>query len=447
MTYTPVELADNTLYYWRVRAKDKSNYRWSAWSPAWVVEVNAKHEYGAIWRQSKKAQFEMDALKDLAVNADTVSATAPVSYSQLLSASIAASGGTSQLTFNNVPLAVMSSGTVKVSASGDFDTASETGTVKIEGTTLGTIGGNTCAPSSTFSVGNMVPYVADGSVTVTFTTSAGVDLGGCSGQSETWSATLAYSGAKPGTITSVPIAFNLFEGKKLWEKIQVIGTGTITIQVLDEAGALIPDSVIPGNAAGFTDRTVRLWDLDPLAYPVIRLKASLAAGAILDEWSVIGNDLHEWLFSHDGDAEGWIAADMNATATITVKNGALRLAGLAAGIDPNIQYKFPKPIPASRFKTLEMRVRTSNNNQNDDPTVFWDSNFGSWDKNRSITLANQFLFAFQDLSYNLTKEQPAPFEPWQGDLNGIRVDPVVRFYDTLGQPADGWFEIERIAIH
>jgi len=32
-------------------------------------------------------------------------------------------------------------------------------------------------------------------------------------------------------------------------------------------------------------------------------------------------------------------------------------------------------------------------------------------------------------------------------LNGIRVDPAIRFYDTLSQPADGWFEIDRIAIY
>jgi hypothetical protein len=96
---------------------------------------------------------------------------------------------------------------------------------------------------------------------------------------------------------------------------------------------------------------------------------------------------------------------------------------------------------------MEIRVRTSNNNTNDDPTVYWDSNFGSWDKNRSITLMGQFLFAFQDLSYDLNVMQPAPYEPFQGSLNGIRIDPVVRFYDVLLQPANGWFEIDRIAIY
>ena len=73
--------------------------------------------------------------------------------------------------------------------------------------------------------------------------------------------------------------------------------------------------------------------------------------------------------------------------------------------------------------------------------------FGSWDKNRSITHPSVFLFAFQDLSYDLTTVPPPPGEPWQGLINGIRVDPVVRFLDVLNQPADGWFEIERVAIY
>jgi hypothetical protein len=94
-----------------------------------------------------------------------------------------------------------------------------------------------------------------------------------------------------------------------------------------------------------------------------------------------------------------------------------------------------------------VRVRTSNNNQNDDPSIFWDSNFGSWDKNRSFTHPSVFLFAFQDLSYDLTVVPPAPGQPWQGMINGIRVDPVVQFLDTLNQPANGWFEIDRIAIY
>ena len=92
-------------------------------------------------------------------------------------------------------------------------------------------------------------------------------------------------------------------------------------------------------------------------------------------------------------------------------------------------------------------MRTSNNNQNDDPAVLWDSNYGSWDKNRSFTIPMTFLFAFQDLSYDLTMIPMMPAEPWQGMINGIRVDPAVRFLDTLGNPADGWFEIDRIAIY
>lgn len=446
-TFTPAaNLMDNTLYYWRVRAKDNSNYRWSQYSKPWVVEINTTHEYGAVWRQSKKAQFDMNTNAGVVVGAETVVPTT-VGFSQTLSTSIV-HNGTSTLTFNPAPFAPAGTpGTLTITASGDFDSAAETAMVSLDALALATYAPGVCASSKVYPIADMGPHTADSVVNVQFSPSSSVNVGGCLNQTEQWSAKLEYMGQGTGTMVSVPIAFNLFENKKLWEKIQVIGTGTIAIQVLDEAGTLVPDAVIPGNSAGLTARTIRLWNLDPLAYPVIRLKATLSPGAALDEWSVVGNDIHEWLFSHNGDAEGWMGFDQNAMPTVTVSGGVLKLSGLAAGTDPNIRYMFPEALPASRFSTMEVRVRTSNNNTNDDPTIYWDSNFGSWDKNRSITLPGQFLFAFQDLLYNLNVMQPLPYEPFQGNLNGIRVDPAVRFYDVLNQPADGWFEIDRIAIY
>jgi len=447
----PMPLNDNTIYYWRVRAKDNSNYRWSQWSAPGAVEINSSYQYAAIWRQTKADQFNMNNLGGVTVTAETAAAPT-MAVSKQATGAIVVNGGIATLNLTGLSsTAAGNAGTLTITAQADFDDGtanSEMAIVKIDGATLGTHAPNTCSlASSNYNIANVSNYVNDGTASITFTTGAGVDATGCAGLSNQWTAKLDYVGGGTGTMVSVPISFALFEGKKYWEKVQVIGTGTITIQVLDVDGNLIPDSVIPGNSMGFTTRTIRLWDLNPITYPTIRLKATLSPGSSLDEWSVVGNNVFEWLFSNTGDLEGWVANDKDAIATALAQNGALRLNGLAAGTDPNVQYYFPQPIDATRFTTIEVRVRTSNNNQNDDPAVFWDSNYGSWDKNRSFTHPGTFLFAFQDLSYDLKVVPPMPAEPWQGLINGIRVDPVVRFNDTLGAAADGWFEIDRIAIY
>ena len=41
----------------------------------------------------------------------------------------------------------------------------------------------------------------------------------------------------------------------------------------------------------------------------------------------------------------------------------------------------------------------------------------------------------------------SPDQPWQGMIEGIRIDGVERFFDTLDDPADGWFEIDSIALY
>jgi hypothetical protein len=40
-----------------------------------------------------------------------------------------------------------------------------------------------------------------------------------------------------------------------------------------------------------------------------------------------------------------------------------------------------------------------------------------------------------------------PNQAWQGTIYSLRLDPVVRFLDETDAPADGWFEIGRIAIY
>lgn len=389
----------------------------------------------------------MDQLTTVVVTAsgvEPVTTAAPVSASG--SASIAHLGASASATLSSLP-PCSGDATLTIAASGDFNGAMESATVSVDGTFVGTYAPLACNASRTFQVS--CTALADGQATVQFTTSTSVNNGGCTGQTEKWSATLTYTSSDQGsgTIVSIPINFALFDGKKLWEKVHLVGAGTISLRVLDASSNPIPDTQIPGNAAGNTDRTLRLFDLNPALYPVIRLEATLSPGARLTEWSVVGNDVHEWLFSHAGDAEGWAPFDTGATPAVTVMGGVLRFDSAATGTDPNIQYTFPQPTPATRFTTLEVRLKTSNAYNNDDPTLLWQSNFGLFDTRRSFVLKKQFLVTFKDLSFDLTQVPPAPGEPWQGNIEKLRLDPVAVFLNQAQMPEAGWFEIDRIALY
>lgn len=443
-SYTPTApLSDNTLYYWRVRAKDNSNFRWSAWSPTSVVEINSGYHYSAVWRQIHETQFNQNELSNISVLAGQSGVkptTSQTSYTK--SAAIVEYGGASTVTFTGLA-SCNGNATLTIAANGDFDALGENATIEVDGQIIGTYAPLICNGSQNFSV--PCSLLSDGIATVKFTTTGAVG-GGCT--SSNWSSTFKYeANTGSGAMTSAPIHFSLFEGKKLWEKIQVVGTGDISVQVLDAQKQLVPDAQIPGNSTGTKARTLRLWTLDPALYPVIHLKATLGPAAVLTEWSIAANDRHEWLFGHEGDAEGWTGHDNGATPTLTVTGGLLKLASDAAGVDPNIQYTFPVPLPASRFKTLEVRVRTSNNYSNDNPTLYWQSNYGLFDARRSFTFPNVFLVTPKDVVFDLTQTPPAPNEPWQGNIEKIRIDAVERFLDQTQQPAAGWFEVESIAIY
>lgn len=442
----PAPLVDGDVYYWRVRAKDNSDYRWSSWSDAWAVQVDSSYEVAEVWRQTEQAQFLMNQVDPvLSVAADRVVAgyDATTAWQNL-----SCNGGSTNFNFaGTIPAATGGSGTVTVWTRGDFDSGVEYVTIRMEASTI--LGANysagTCAEASTQrTASNIDGFVNDGSTYVRLTTSSSVDVSGCS-PTTAGRVRLQYGSA--GEMTSVPIDFDLFGGKLHWDRIQVVGSGTITIQVTDEQGVLIPDADVPGNSAGLTDRTIHLWYLDPVVYPVIRLKAHLASSAELHEWAVYGSDAYEFRFSKDGDLEGWTAHDNGATPTVAVTGGVLRFDSLAAGIDPNVQYWFPVAIDASRFTTMKIWVRTSNLDWNDDPTLHWQSNFGLFDSRRSITVPQVYLAAFEEVTFDLTIVPTLPDEPWQGQIDAIRLDPVVQFLDHLSQPVDGWFEIERIILY
>ena len=448
--FTPqTDLQDGQIYYWRVRAKDDSNYRWSAWSGPWSVKVDSTFEYAAIWRQESAAQFQMDDLTNVEVLPGGQVKPMPAPVSEAASGSSPTRGASWSHTFTGLPSARSgTSATLTVAVDADVDQSTEYFQVYIEGDYLGTVGSTgQCQDFKTFTIPDISPYLADRQVEVTLTSTTQVDPGGCSRAGETVDATLEYLGEGTGSLVSTPIDFSTFQGRSTWEKVQVEGTGEIRIRVLDASGTPIDDAIVPGNAAGQDRRTIHLWDLEPVDYPVIRLEAELLDGATLDAWQVVGNDVYEWRFSHDGDAEGWIGVDRMATPTVTVGGGVLRYETQAAGDDPRIEYWFDQPVDASRFTTLEVRLRTSNTYNNDDVTLYWQSNYGFFDARRSFTHRDVYLFDMQDLSFDLTVVPMPPNEPWRGQIEAIRIDPVVDFYDQLGMPSDGWLEIDRIALY
>lgn len=447
-TFTPpADLADG-IYYWRVRSKDDSNFRWSEWSPVYALEVDTGYEYAAVWRQSVDAQFQMNTLEGGTVIDDSVIVN---SYDRTISGTYSAPSGSRDYVFDDISPGSILAGTtasISITARGDFNSSTEYATVSGDGTSLGRFNGsstsscstaatNTLSDSGIFARGN------DGSYTVRFTTNSAV--GSCA-SNNIISVRLRWGSGLEGVMTSVPIRFSTFEGKTLWEKVQVAGTGQIVIQVLDEAGALIPDAIIPGNSTGTSERTLRLWDLDPMVYPVIRLRATISAGARLDEWRVVGNDHHEWTFENPGDLEGWVPMDRLGTPAASVADGYLHYTSTSDGTDPRIEYTMPQPIDSARFTEAEIRVRTSTEFFNDDLMFFWSSNFGSFDVRRSFTSAGVFLVNFQDVTIDLTQTPMAPNETWRGMIEGLRIDPTDHFVDEFGMPADGHFDIDRVIL-
>lgn len=455
-TFTPTTPLADGIYYWRVRAKDDSNFRWSAWSDPSSLEVLSGFEYPAVWRQTVAEQFSMNDSMGVTINPGDVT-TSVGTGSVTGSGGIAFTGGTSTVSRMVSPTTGTRSGTLSITAQADFDSGcpSECATVLIDGVSVGTFNPSTCSTATrTLTVTDVGRFVNDGAADFQFRTGSGVHASGCSGLSNTWSFDFMYEAVTPGSMTSIPIRFSTFGGRLFWEKVHVVGTGDIRIQVLDESGALIPDTVLPGNSAGNPERTVHLWYVDPMVYPVIRLRALLGGGALLEEWSVVGNDVYEWTFERDGDAEGWVGEDTGVTPTSMVSGGALRVESTVAGTDPRVSYAVPRAmgnpmsgIDARRFTRMLVRVRTSNAYSNDDVSLFWSNNFGGIDARRSFTNGGVFLgAAYQDVVIDLTQMPTPPDEPWRGTIYGLRIDPVVDYLDATLAPSDGWFEIDRITL-
>lgn len=228
-----------------------------------------------------------------------------------------------------------------------------------------------------------------------------------------------------GTLVSPVIDFTSFEGQLLWEKFQVQYSGTVSIQVLDEYGNVIPDSVIPGNEAGLTDNTIHLWNLSPVDYPAIRLKANLQGiDAELEEWAVFTNTGYEWTFRNDDDREGWYGMTDAGASSLHVFSG--NLYSYTSENNPYIQYDFPSPVSADRFSTLEITVRTTLSG-NSDVSLWWNADLQGYSSVRSFDIPDQDLSDFTTLTFDLTEDQMPLKENWEGMVDSIRLYPAVDY--------------------
>lgn len=95
-----------------------------------------------------------------------------------------------------------------------------------------------------------------------------------------------------GSVRSIPITFT---GLSLWTtastSLALPGGTDIRVQVLDNLGAIIPDSQLPGNSAGFKGTSIDLSGISTTTYPTLALRADLQTNdssvtPSINSWSV-----------------------------------------------------------------------------------------------------------------------------------------------------------------
>jgi len=451
----PADLAPG-IYYWRVRAKNNSNFRWTKWSETWSVVIDDDIPQGTIWRQTGNVQFGQNTNSPNLVVSGTALAGSVASTTSAFSRTLGpsrmpGSGTPMNFTFTGLPTALPGNGQVQLVACGEFASSGEDiDILSADGRTITTNWWPRydCRDTyGTFTLSNIQDIANDGTITVTVDPSSAVYYRYCGTGCDDFRVTLSYTSGGESTMTSTPISFTAFDDDAtFWERVQWKGTGDVTIQVLDAEGALLPEAVLPGNAAGFDENTIHMWDVDPALYPVIRLRATLQAAATLTEWTVTGNDRFEWRFDNPGDQEGWVADDFELTPTVTVAGGIYNLTVPVASTDPHLEYTFPQPVDATRFSRIEVRLRTGRDYRNETVSLFWDNNFGEIDVARSVDEDDVFLLDYALVAFALPDDRPRGFA-WEGDIEAIRIDPVVRFLDAAGDPNAGTAYIDYIAIY
>lgn len=102
----------------------------------------------------------------------------------------------------------------------------------------------------------------------------------------------AGSYGRSGSLTSVTISpSNLSSWGSVNATVTTDGNTGFVLHVLDGSGALLPDSVLPGNSTGFTTFPVSLSGVSTSAYPSLQLSATLSSNnvdetPVLSTWSV-----------------------------------------------------------------------------------------------------------------------------------------------------------------
>ena len=403
--FTP-DLADD-VYYWRVRAKDDSDYTWSPWSDTWTVEVDSAAPQDVAWRQTEDGQLALSTFEaELAPEGDRIEGLPGGIFDEWTpwEDGWRADSHAFREGLGPVPEGTVATWTVEVR--GDFDDPSET--IDLYATRPDYSEDRVYAgwnPGGCGSLERIVveddryqPYY-DGEWYTDFRLDLSDEVsydecGGLRGR-----VNLAY--AIEHTVTSPPIHIGLYGDPSRWDKVQWEGVGA-TVRVTDGDGVLLPEDVLPGNAEGFDGRTVHLWGVDPAAYPVLRLQADLGTGDVLEDWRVYAGDAFTWTFDQDGDTEGWEAFEFDGAPALEAVDGVLRFDGTADGTDPNVQYGFPVPLAAAGFTELEVTARTSNTYHEDRPALFWESEYGGFDDRRSVVVPEVFLYEFQTFTFDLT---------------------------------------------
>jgi hypothetical protein len=447
-------LDDDTVYYWRARSKDDIDYRWSDWSDVSTFRVAVDDEYDRRWEQTLGSEFMLNDLDNLTLAGDTVVVDA-AEHVETVSGSVSSS---TQVDFDYSGLPQPQTGT---SATVNFNggvyrsractscySGSSAYSVYSNGGSVASLSVSaTCTCSNTsgsVTLSNVDSLISGGSMDLQV---RGGYSGSCYSYSEwvcsSWTAQLRYDTASTGTMTSVPIYFDSFDAKQNWEKLYVDADDGVTVQVLDGNGDLIPDAQVPGNSQGLTPGTHFLWHLDPADYSVIHLRANMEDDQELRTWQVFANDGFKWHFGNDGEAENWEVLDDGATPTVDVLDGVLYFDSLASGDNPRMVYTFPQAVAADRFDEIVVRLKTSNDTADDTVTLYWENNFGFFDPVRTFE-ETLFLATFKEVDFDLTVQPNAPQQPWQGDIDAIRVDPVDHFFDAAGDPDDGWVEVDYI---
>jgi hypothetical protein len=128
---------------------------------------------------------------------------------------------------------------------------------------------------STFTLGTYTPVA-----TSTFTDSFSNNSKLSSLTNTAASGTLVLSGALSGTAISSPISSSTLVSWGAASSTMVTPAGTTAkIQIVDGTGTLLPDIILPGNAAGFTSFPIKLYSVSTSTYPTLALKATLTSNS------------------------------------------------------------------------------------------------------------------------------------------------------------------------